>query len=215
MSKLGDSIDRLYVAFADAPKPQQIDACPHCIDEKELRTLLDTPLRELSPHDLMPYGTSVFLTAGSEADFLYFLPRILEVSAMETAWWPSPQIVGRAIKTARPESWPAERLDAVKSFLAALIESIVQSGEFASIDDWMCGIARMGFDVRPHLAEITKSKAAVLSYFEDNARCLGDRRLCNTFWELPCAGHDAIVDWFYSDPIRWIPLEEYGNSLLV
>jgi hypothetical protein len=215
MSSLVEAIERLYAAFADVPKPRQIDACPHCINEEEIRTLLDTPLRKLSPDELSPYASSVFLTAGSEADFFYFLPRILEIETIGATWYPCPELIGRAIGTSQPKAWPAPRRDSLILFLTELIKHVVESHEYDRIDEWMCGIAKMGLDVRPYLGLIAKSKAAVLAYFDDNAKCLGDRRLCNSFWEIPCAGHDAIVEWFYSDPVRWIPLEEYGCSLLV
>ena len=71
----------------------------------------------------------------------------------------------------------------------------------------------MGLEVTPYLEQIAESPAAVLEYFEDNARCLPLRKLCNAFWELPCKEHDAIVDWFYSDAIRKVPFEAYGYVL--
>ena len=77
----------------------------------------------------------------------------------------------------------------------------------------MCAIAQIGFDVQPYLGQISKCRAAVLAYFEDNARCLPESRLCNAFWELPCQTHDMIVEWFYSDEIRRVASEAYGYLL--
>ena len=57
---------------------------------------------------------------------------------------------------------------------------------------------------------IATSTESVLEYFGDNANCLQNGKLCNAFWELPNAGHDAIVQWFKSDAIRDIPFRAYG-----
>lgn len=210
MSTFEHAIERLYAAFADIPKPRHIDGCAHCLDDKGIDRLLATPPRALSPNDLSPYASSAFLTVGDVADYLYFLPRILEISAIDDSWWPDPEVTGRAIRSAKPDSWPGSRLEAVGSFLAAVIDTAITSGEHHKLDGWLCAIARMGFDVRPYLQQLATSPAAVLAYFEDNVSSLPRNRLSNSFWELPCSGHDAIVEWFYSDEIRRIPFDAYG-----
>jgi hypothetical protein len=94
--------------------------------------------------------------------------------------------------------------------LVAVIAEAIDSGAYDKLDGWMCAIARMGFDVAPHLEQIARVAAAVLAYFEDNARCLPRGKLCNAFWELPSAAHDEIVRWFNSERIRKIPFDAYG-----
>lgn len=213
MNALELAIERLYAAFADIPKPKHIDGCSHCLDAKEIDKLLALRLREISPSDLAPYASSAFLTVGDVEDYLYFLPRILEVSAMDDLWWPDPEVTGRAIRSAKPDVWPSSRLEAVESFLKAVIDTAIASGEYHKLDGWLCAIARMGFDVRPFLQQVAKSSAAVLAYFEENASSLTENRLVNSFWELPCPGHDAIVEWFHSDEIRKIPFDAYGFEM--
>lgn len=211
MSTLEQAIERLYAAFADAPKPTGIGGCTHCLNEEEIDELLTSPLREITPDDLAPYASSVFLTVGGVEDFLYFLPRILEVSATDDSWWPSPEVIGRAIGSAKPNSWPTSRREAVESFLKTVLDAAIESGEYDKIDTWLCGIAGIGFEVRPYLEQVAKSPEAVLAYFDENASALKEKRiekqLANAFWELPSPGHDAIVKWFYSDDI-WLLLYE-------
>ena len=213
MQSLKESIEGLYRAFADVPRPRQIEGCQHCLDDRDIHVLLSTPLRELTPSDLAPYASSAFLTVGDAADYLYFLPRILEISATDDAWWPDPEVSGKCIRAAKPQDWPDERVEAVSRFNMAVIGAALAAGTYRRLDSWICAIARMGFDVRPHLVPISKDPAAVLAYFEENAKCLPENRLCNAFWELPCPGHDAIVEWFYSDKIRSVPYEAYGFCL--
>ena len=98
------------------------------------------------------------------------------------------------------------------SLLKAVIENIVDSGSYWQIDGWLCAIARMELDVGPYLAIIEPNSAAVLQYFEDNAKCLRADTLSNAFWELPNSGHDQIVQWFKSEAIRAIPFQAYGYA---
>lgn len=210
MDRLQRSIERLYTAFGDIPKPRHIDGCPCCLDGKGIDRLLGTGLREISPEELSPYAASAFLTVGDVADYLYFLPRILEISAIEEFWWPDPEVTGKAISSSKIESWPAARRNALADFLGAVIETVIARDEHHKIDGWMCAIARMGIDVQPYLDMVASSPQAVLGYFDDNARCLLKGHLCNAFWELPCEGHDVIVNWFRSEAIRQFLRDAYG-----
>src|SRR4051812_29634791 len=99
------TVENLYRAFAAVPRLRDIDGCPCCIDRKEVGVLLSKPLRSVTPEELSAYAASAFLTVGDAADYRYFLPRILEVTAADPAWWPSPEVTGRAIRDSDPESW--------------------------------------------------------------------------------------------------------------
>jgi hypothetical protein len=198
MTRLSDAIEALYRAFADVPKPTHIDGCPHCLDHKEIGTLLGKPLREVAPSELTPYACSAFLTVGDRADYLYFLPRILEVSVTEPGWWPDPEVTGRAIRSAGPATWTQAQRAALDAYLAALVDTIVGEGPHDRLDPWVCAIGRAGLDVRPVLARVEASPAAVRAFYEANAAELANGRLANAFWEPPCPAHDAVVAWFAS-----------------
>ncbi len=135
---------------------------------------------------------------------------ILHISATDDAWWPDPEVTGRAIKAAEPENWHADQRLAVDAFFTAVIHASLDPDRHHVIDSWMCAIAKSGFPVQPRLAAIQKHKAAVLSYFTENAETLPQRKLVNAFWELPCEAHDTIVDWFHSESVRTIVATEYG-----
>jgi hypothetical protein len=206
-------VENLYRAFAAVPRPRHIDGCPCCIDRKEVGVLLSKPLRSVTPEELSAYAASAFLTVGDAADYLYFLPRILEVTATEPSWWPDPEVTGRAIRAANPETWSAARLSALTGFLEAVVEAAVRDGDYFRLDSWVCAIGRAGLDVRPSLGLIGQSPAAVLGYFEVNAEGLPRGRLANAFWELPCPAHDAVVDWFFTPAVARVPFEAYGYVL--
>jgi hypothetical protein len=213
MSALEDAIEGLYRAFRAKSKPQHIEGCPHCIDRKKIGVLLGKSLRLITPQELAPYASSAFLTVGDVADYLYFLPRILEITATDPLWWPDPEVTGRAIRSANLDSWTAARRTALSDYLKAVVSNAIQPGHYHELDGWMCAIGRLGFDVRPFLDEIAKCPEAVLEYFETNAESLPRNKLANAFWELLCPAHDAIVDWFFSPEIARIPFEAYGCVL--
>jgi hypothetical protein len=213
MSPLEDAIEGLYRAFAATPKPQRIDGCPCCIDRKEISVLLGKSVRLITPQELGSYASSAFLTVGNVTDYLYFLPRILEITATDSSWWPDPEVTGRAIRSANPDTWTDAQRTALNDFLKAVVGNAIQPGHYHELDGWMCAIGRMEFDVRPFFDEIAKCPEAVLDYFETNAKSLPRNKLTNPFWELPYPAHDAIVDWFYSPEIARIPFEAYGYVL--
>lgn len=213
MHSIQDSIEHLYRAFEKIPRPQQIDGCPCCIEDKEICTLLSKGLRALTPDELKSYASSAFLTVGEVDDYLYFLPRILEITATDSLWWPSPEVTGRAIRDTNPDSWTDDQRSALKQYLESVIDSVIETGEHSLLDSWMCAIGRMGLDVTPYLNQIAESPAAVLAYFEENVRSLPRNELSYSFWKLPCPAHDTIVNWFYSPEISKIPFEAYGCIL--
>lgn len=213
MSRLQESIERLYAAFGDMPKPRLIEGCPCCIDSKEVDTLVAMSVRAIPPDILGPYASSALLTVGSVSDYLYFLPRILEITATNDSWWPGPEVTARAIRSSGLDNWPSARREALLAYFDAVFTTIMERRKYDKLDGWLCAIARMGLEVDPYLKQISNAPAAVLAYFEVNTECLPQRKLSNAFWELPCKGHDDIVNWFYSDDIRKMPFDAYGYVL--
>jgi uncharacterized protein (TIGR02996 family) len=211
--ELHAAIEQLYSAFGTIPKPRQIEGCPCCIDGKQTDLLLRKSLRQLTSDDLFSYAFSAFLTVGSEPDYLYFLPRILELAATDDSWCVDPAVTGRAIRSANPAGWAASQREALEDYLEALIGLAVQSVVGERIDDWICAMARMGRDVRPALDLIATSADAVLAFYTENADTLPREALANPFWEPPCAGYDAVLKWFHTPEIARIPFEAYGIVL--
>ncbi|MEN3942331.1 hypothetical protein WJU23_13615 [Prosthecobacter sp. SYSU 5D2] len=204
----------LYEAFADIPRPSEIDACPCCVDSKNLCVLTSLPLRDISADDLGPYAASAFLTVGDVPDYLYFLPRIMECSALNEFWWPVPEVTGRAIANTHPTEWPAPRRVAWHNFLSALIAHLLNQADSGSeIDSWLCAMARMELDLHPFLTQIEQSPPHVLSFYEANANHLTQLKLANQFWDLPNAGHDQILAWFGSENVGDIVFQAYGVIL--
>ena len=138
MKSVNEAIEDVYKAFANVSKPRIIGGCPCCIDGKEVDKLLVSDLRDVPAGDLSSYASSAFLTVGSVKDYLYFLPRILEISATDESWWPDPEVTGRAIRTSEPFKWTDIQLTALKNFLGAVLDTVIESANSHLIDTWMC-----------------------------------------------------------------------------
>ncbi|MFN0278142.1 MAG: hypothetical protein ACKVRN_06005 [Pyrinomonadaceae bacterium] len=208
------AIESLYCEFSTVPHPSTIPACPCCLSADEIEVLLSTPLRAIPGNDLSSYAASAFLTVAEKDDYLYFLPRILELSITgENFSWPSLEVTGRAVKDAGFQQWSSSMQRTLSDFLLLVVEHIVRSGEHWKIDEWMCGIGLMELDVEPFLGLIEQNQDAVLEYWKDNSGKLDRGLLGNEFWDPPNAQHDQIVKWFQSSKINLIYAAAYGYRM--
>ncbi len=197
MKSLTDSIHALYAAFGKVVKPLKIEACPCCIDKEEIRTLLTKPLRQLTGTELSSYSESAFHTGGDKGDYLFFLPRILELKCFGESGWPDVEIIGAAIGETLPESWPEERKVALIDVLHASIQQAIDREDGGStIDSWICAIARMRLNPLPFLERVKVCPKALLSYYEHNSQSLAKQRLSNSFWEKGSPGYETVLAWF-------------------
>jgi hypothetical protein len=210
MTSLDQAIEDFYATFVDAPAPDQIEACPHCISFEEIKKLLMTPLRELTADDLGSYASSAFLTAGDVADYLYFLPRILDITIHDDSWWPSIEVTARAVVSSDLHAWPQKCRESLEALLRAVVKKLTDDGPHHELDSWMCAIGRMDLDVQPYLSIIERNSAAVLEFWTANSGKLYLGQLGNAFWEEPNKQHNAIVEWLNSPRIKLIYAEAYG-----
>jgi hypothetical protein len=212
--QLRNALDAAYAAFAMVPKPRTIEGCPCCIDDKEIAILLSKPVREIAPVELSSYASSVFLTVGSEADFRYFLPRILEILVTNTGWWPDPEVFGRSLANAKWLGWLDKERAAVEAVFEAQFQALLDAHDGFALDSWLCGLSRAGVELASYLAKLAAAPAAVLAYYEQNADKLDEGTLGNAFWDDdPHGGMKQIVEWFRSLEISLIVLEAYGVDL--
>jgi hypothetical protein len=118
---LEDAVDGLYAAFAHWRRPAAMDYCSHCVSHDDVERLLAPgPLREIPAETLRSYTADVLSTAGSAADFRYFLPRILHIAVTGGFdGYPDLDVVMSKFVLAEWRGWPASEKGAVTAFLHA------------------------------------------------------------------------------------------------
>lgn len=210
-SRLRIAIERLYAAFSAFPKPLRIDGCPCCRDYKVSDALHRKPLRELTPDELSGYASSVFLTVGSLEDFLYFLPRILEIVVSEADWWPSPEIVARAVRAAEPDKWTDEQRSALNEYLDARFGDLLSTSNAADkIDSWLCALGQLGADLQPYLDRLLQDPDRLKEVYECNSEQLVKGKLNDSFWhDAPDQGAQ-IIAWFTSATTKRAIMSTYN-----
>lgn len=196
-------LDWLYAAFSSEPRPAKIDGCRCCLDDKEVFKLISTPLRDLTDQDLSSYASSVFLTVGSEPDFCYFLPRILEILATTPGWWPSPEVVGRAIGTIPWAEYTPDQQQALAGYFNAVFEALFNSAESDGdeIDSWLCCASNVLPEwplVLNRLMGYPKALAALAQWHSDDLR---RGALGNGFWH-DSPKKELFREWFLSDEVQ-------------
>jgi hypothetical protein len=215
LQRIQDAIENLYAVFAVKNPPRRIDACPCCWSEEEVKLVLNKPLRSLSANELSPHAFSVFLTVGSEGDYRYFLPRILDISFHDDDWWPSREIALGRLRNVNWQSWHKGEQNALHDYFEAVFDHMTGLQEQGSqhLDDLMCGLGLAGVDLRPYLTKLEHPdlRPSLLAYFEDNAQSLAKGRLSNSFWDDNKEKAAVVVEWFESDAVQALIWPHYNN----
>lgn len=156
-----------YRVFA-AAAPDVIEGCPCCIASRKVDTLLTRPLRALSGQDLWRYVSGVFHTIGSERDFRYLLPRILEISVIDPRNANDPEIVLAKLRLGRWHGWAERERRAVEEFVdawfeIALMRDLARADELGAshhAESVLCGAALAGFSLSRWLGRLCDADAA-------------------------------------------------------
>lgn len=208
---LQQAIEGVYSAFRDIRKPPSVSGCPCCIEQKEIGILLTKPLRDLSPDDLKNYAFRALVTVGKVDDYLYFLPRILEILVTEPDWWPSPEVVTRGIHTAGFHTWPESRRQTLERYFDEVVSELLgRKNSGREIDSWICALGRLHANLAPFLARIAANGPRLIEFFEANSEAmLAHGRLGSGFWEDAPDEHRQVLEWFRSPEIQKIIWEQY------
>ncbi len=78
-------VENLYAAFAGVEKPESAKGCSQgcCMEDDDVRALLDFDQRSLSAKQLMAYLDGAFVTLSNVREFTYLLPGMLRIWAEE------------------------------------------------------------------------------------------------------------------------------------
>jgi hypothetical protein len=136
--RLPAALDRLYAAFAHVPRPTAIEACSHCWTDRDTAALLaPVPLRAMTADMLRRYAAKALTTVGTEADFRYFVPRLLDIACTTGFDHPNLEILLDRLRLAEWSRWGPAGQDAIRELLLARRAAALQEAQNDAED--LCG----------------------------------------------------------------------------
>lgn len=150
--KLDQAIETLYRVFARYEVPTHLVAPAHREPETLVRELTSVPLRELSGRPIRVYAFWATTTVGNADDYRHFLPRILELAALNSPKQSQvePWIIASRLDHARWRTWPEVEQAAIEALFFVAWEHTV--GDYREDALWFVGIAAAQLDLDRALA---------------------------------------------------------------
>ncbi|MFJ9772414.1 hypothetical protein ACIRVF_14400 [Kitasatospora sp. NPDC101157] len=188
-------IHGLPAAFATAPRPTGIDACPCCHPPDGIDTLLRTPRERLGPDELTRYATSALNTVGSPGDFRYFAPRILQLVLTGELSVPDLEVVGIKLAQAGWYDWPEAGY--LRRLLAALwSDALHNAEEWWDAESVLCALAAADPDgTGDRLAEWARLATPTAVERLHEFALAGGLAPSNAFWDEQSAPYRAFAEW--------------------
>lgn len=154
------AVTALYEAFARYPLPASSSYSTYTTtSEADVRALRSRPLQELTGQDLSKYAMKALTTWGDEDEFRHYLPRLLELLAVERSWTDAATLLGK-LSTARWRSWPEPEQRAVEEYLAAISSPVVQRALALDLAGFALGASNAGVGLAP-LVNVWKATPGV------------------------------------------------------
>lgn len=111
--------EKLYAVFSKYPRPTRVIGSPISVKANADLILTTTPLRSLTQEDLCDYEFKAMTTWGTENDYKYFLPAILEVNFYALGSWGPEIFFGKIISAGCNE---ADEQNVLEAYMLALWE---------------------------------------------------------------------------------------------
>jgi hypothetical protein len=207
-TELERSIEDAYRVFARFSGPTSVHAAPGYDAAQILKDLTSAPLRELPSDRIGLYATRVLLLMDSDADYRYFLPRILELAAAHGSWVGfDPAVIAKNLAMSEWRSWREIEKKAVERvFFAAFEEELLLQG---ALQDWIVGIALAEMGLQRALdiwlaAPLPNAMIQCADAFRVEAASLADKEfLVDGFWaQVPPEIRGRFTSWLTSGPVR-------------
>jgi len=200
---LAAAIDAVYEAFSDVEKPRSVPGCSSFMSVEECDVLTGTSLRELLSYQLSPYAMVAMVQMGSEADYPYFLPRILELTIADDDYWLAAiEVTAKKMRMAGSHEWSEKRRTAIAGLWRAVVRELATS-RFAErpgltardISSWLAAATVIPIPVSPLTASLEDFPDIVQTLCHLNARTISQGRLDNDFLPEPSQGQTEIANW--------------------
>ena len=130
--KIRGAVDTLYKVFEVYPLNVDLDGCPCCVTEDEIKVLCSKNLKELSVDELQGFATDVLITWGGVSDFKHYLPRILELEIYKKYGF---HFFSHKLDYANFEEWPVQEIEAIRIYLYNYTLYLILEEEYSDAID--------------------------------------------------------------------------------
>jgi hypothetical protein len=201
------AISELYRIFEPYRLDDDFTGCEHCVSPVDSQHLASIPLQELTVADIDRYAFKAMTTWGTEFNFKYFLPRVLELAFEDYLGFNFPEVLLGKLAYAKWGLWPALERDAVCNFLDSFwLHQLHSHGDFPRderIRIALGGLAKACDSIIPYLtvwsdqrAELpTLHLAQLVTDSADEIMTTGSIEL----WGKPTPHCTELVRWLTSD----------------
>lgn len=208
--ELNFAIDNLYSVFAVTKKPKTILYCTCCMEDWEVKNLLDKDLKSLTMDDLEKYIRCLFQTVGALEDFQYFLPRIFDLACNMQPWVAENEITFAKLNCGEWKLWEEPKKAAINQFLHAFCKNEITKSE-PDTSAMLCSIGQCEDDLGEYLNLITANNA-LKELLNAEGDTLKNNMLSNPFWEDRPEQMKQVVNWLKSETVQNMILTLYDNQ---
>ena len=225
---LAEAVRELYKVFKPYRDRRHPEGCPCCVSDADKRRLFSKPLEELTADDLGRFAWKALTTWGDVEDLKHFLPRLLELTAVDDCAPFEREVLFGKLKLADWQHRPEQERRAVDEYLHAIWRNCLKS-EAGSVwlDELLCGLGNAGEDLKPYLrtwteCELRTAYEHLVHYVDWNSATLLKRKhLSNSFWSNAEAQMQQVVEWLSSQQTIGVletlfarnPDAEYSDAL--
>lgn len=206
-SHLDGTIEWAYHVFAryESTPPLAVHCCPYCVKSDDQQLLFSRPLRDLMWAELEYYGFKAVHSWGSVDDFKHFLPRVLQLFALEAPCrYDRPTVSGK-LRHARWTEWPEDEKRAVVTFFNAWWQwrLAMDPDNRIEISELVMILGTVFDDLLPFLrywdSQLPQSLAAAqqLASFIENNTWSGDPYHLGCVWGSNEAHLRTIANWLF------------------
>jgi hypothetical protein len=202
---LTQAVHGLYYVFESYKVRSHPEGCPCCVSDNDKRRLFSRPLGELTSDDLGRFAWKALTTWGTVEDLKGFLPRLLELLALDDCDTFDLEVLLGKLRLGRWQSWPETERVAVENFLTAIWgNSLAFESRCVPPDVLLCALGCSGSDLEPFLQTWAQCRLQagyrhLVQFLDDNAtQVVTERRLSNLFWSDAEIQMRQVIDWLES-----------------
>jgi hypothetical protein len=155
-TELENIISKAYKQFGHYKIIPPLEVCTECcMTLEEVETLCKTPLRQISNELLGKYNDSASIANSTPGNYKYFLPRILELTALHKFPTHSPEIVFQRMTLGKHDiwkisEWTKDEIDLLNEYALTFFNDYLlhyPSGSMDAVDSFIVMFGLTGIDI--------------------------------------------------------------------